>query len=95
MTGNKFGYANKKPKQEDYFQLSNTEMLQFTDNEYQKGWYTWDSDNDGLADALEPDGDADGDGVVNRLDKDSNNNGIDDGEEFKSARNPFSAGDKL
>lgn len=94
MTGNKFGYANKKPKQEDYIQLSNTEMVQFTDNEYQKGWYIWDSDNDGLADALEKPGDADGDGIVNRLDKDSNNNGREDGEEFKSARNPFAVDSK-
>ncbi len=50
MIGNKFGYLNKEPKQEDYIQLSNTDMVEFTDNTYQKGWFIWDSDNDGLAD---------------------------------------------
>jgi len=89
MTGNKFGYANKKPKQADYFQLTNTEMIQFTANEYQKGWFTWDSDNDGLADSLEKPGDADGDGLENKLDPDSNNNGIHDFDEFKMAKDPF------
>ena len=90
LVGNKFGYLKKKPKEKDYFQLTNTEMTAFSDNTFQKGWYTWDSDNDGLADALEMDGDADGDGLENKLDTDSNNNGIADFEEFKMGENPFS-----
>jgi len=89
MTGNKFGYLEKKPKEKDYFQLTNTEMIQFSDNTFQKGWFIWDSDKDGLADALEIDGDADGDGIENKLDTDSNNNGITDFDEFKMARDPF------
>jgi choline-sulfatase len=89
MIGNKFGYLNKKPKEKEYFQLNNTEMIQFSDNAYQKGWFIWDSDKDGLADALEIEGDADGDGIENKLDTDSNNNGITDFDEFKMARNPF------
>ena len=90
MIGNKFGYLKKKPKKKDYFQLMNTEMLTFSDNTFQKGWVAWDSDGDGLADALEASGDADGDGIINKLDTDSNNNGINDFEEFKRGSNPFS-----
>lgn len=89
MTGCKFGYLEKKPKEKDYFQLTNTEMIQFSENTFQKGWFTWDSDKDGLADALEVAGDADGDGIENKLDTDSNNNGINDFDEFKMARDPF------
>lgn len=90
MIGNTFGYLKKKPKKKDYFQLMNTEMLTFSDNTFQKGWVAWDSDDDGLADALEVAGDADGDGIENKLDTDSNNNGINDFEEFKMGKNPFS-----
>ena len=89
MSGNNFRYEGKKPKEKDYFQLTNTEMIEFSDNTFRKGWITWDSDNDGLADALEMDGDADGDGLENKFDTDSNNNGINDFEEFKLARDPF------
>ena len=89
MVGNKFGYLDKKPDKKDYFQLINTKMNHFTDNTFKKGWFTWDSDNDGLADALEIAGDADGDGIENKFDTDSNNNGINDFDEFKMARNPF------
>ncbi len=90
MVGNKFGYLKKKPKQKDYFQLNNTDMMEFSRNTFQKGWFTWDSDKDGLADALEVVGDADGDGIENKLDIDSNNNGISDFEEFKMGKDPFS-----
>jgi hypothetical protein len=89
MVGNKFGCTKKKPDYNEYFQLINTEMIDFSDNTFKKGWFIWDSDNDGLADALEPAGDADGDGMENKFDTDSNNNGITDFDEFKMARNPF------
>ena len=89
MTGNKFGYMGNKPMEKDYFQLINTDMIKFSDNIFKKGWLTWDSDKDGLADALEIDGDADGDGIENKLDTDSNNNGINDFDEFKMSRDPF------
>jgi len=89
MTGNRFAYKDKVPNEKDLFQLTNTEFLKFTDNEYQKGWYTWDSDNDGLADALEKPGDSDGDGIENKFDPDSNNNGINDFDEFKMGKDPF------
>jgi|TARA_B110000261_G_C12983068_1_gene317217 hypothetical protein len=39
---------------------------------------------------LEVAGDVDGDGIENKLDTDSNNNGINDFEEFKMGKNPFS-----
>ena len=89
MTDNKFAYKEKIPEEKDLFVLSNTKFIKFTANQYQKGWYNWDSDNDGLADALEKPGDADGDGLENKFDSDSNNNGINDFEEFRMARNPF------
>lgn len=89
MVGNRFGYIGKKPKEKDYFQLANTEMIEFSNNTFQKGWIIWDRDNDGLADALEIEGDADGDGIANVLDTDSNNNGINDFDEFKMGRDPF------
>jgi hypothetical protein len=89
MTGNKFAYKETKPDEKGLFVLSNTNFIDFRDNEFQKGWYTWDSDNDGLADALEKPGDADGDGLENKFDPDSNNNGINDFDEFKMARDPF------
>ncbi len=89
MVGNKFAYKGKIPKEKDLFELSNTNFIQFKDSEFQKGWYNWDSDNDGLADALEKPGDADGDGIENMFDVDSNNNGIDDFDEFKMGKDPF------
>ena len=89
MVGNKFAYKKKKPNEKDLFELSNTEFIYFKDNEFQKGWYTWDSDGDGLADALEKPGDADGDGIDNKYDTDSNNNGINDFDEFKMGNDPF------
>ena len=89
MTGNKFAYKETNPDEKGLFVLSNTNFIDFRDNEFQKGWYTWDSDNDGLADALEKPGDADGDGLENKFDPDSNNNGINDFDEFKMARDPF------
>ena len=89
MTGNKFAYKEIKPDDNDLFVLYNTKFIIFTANEYQKGWYNWDSDNDGLADAMEKPGDADGDGLENKFDRDSNNNGINDFDEFKMAKDPF------
>jgi hypothetical protein len=81
--GNKFAYLEKKPDYKDYFQLTNTEMLRFSENTFQKGWYIWDSDNDGLAVTLEIAGDADGDGLENKIDTDSINIGINDYDELK------------
>ena len=89
MTDSKFAYNEKNPDEKNLFVLSDTKFIKFTANQYQKGWYTWDSDKDGLADALEKPGDADGDGLENKFDSDSNNNGINDFEEFRMARNPF------
>jgi hypothetical protein len=89
LVGNRFGYQGDMPAREDYFQLSNTPMIRYSNNTFHEGWLNWDSDQDGLADVLEPEGDADGDGIENRLDVDSNNNGIPDFEEFKMAKNPF------
>ncbi len=89
MVGNRFGYAVKKPSIDKYIQLTNTKMIEFSNNAFQKGWIVWDSDKDGLADALEIEGDADKDGIANKFDTDSNNNGINDFDEFKMARNPF------
>ncbi len=43
MVGNRFAYKGKKPKEEDLFKLTNTDFIQFKDNEFQKGWYPWDS----------------------------------------------------
>jgi len=89
MVGNRFGYHEKKPGEEEYFHLTNTEFTEFSNNTFQKGWVNWDSDKDGLANALEIAGDADGDGLENKFDTDSNNNGINDFDEFKMAGNPF------
>ena len=89
MTDNKFAYNEKIPDEKDLFVLSNTKFIKFTANQYQKGWYNWDSDKDGLADAMENPGDADGDGLENKYDSDSNNNGINDFEEFRMAKDPF------
>lgn len=47
MVDNKFAYKEKKPNAKDLFELPNTKFIKFTDNEFQKMWYTWDSDNDG------------------------------------------------
>lgn len=89
MEGNRFGYQNEKPEESSSFKMHNTELMNFRNNQFNAGWFAIDRDGDGLADALEPAGDADHDGLQNKLDPDSNNNGIGDFEEFKLARNPF------
>jgi len=88
LNGNKFSYVEKKPDN-SIFQFSNTEIINNSHNVFQKGWFLWDRDYDGLADVLEIPGDADGDNIENKLDKDSNNNGINDFDEFKMAKNSF------
>ncbi|MDG1729916.1 MAG: hypothetical protein P8K68_06920 [Algibacter sp.] len=88
LSRNKFSYVEIKPDN-SIFQFSNTEITNNSHNIFQKGWFLWDSDYDGLADVLEIPGDADGDNIENKLDKDSNNNGINDFDEFKMAKNPF------
>ena len=89
LTGNHFCYQKKEPDKDNYFQLTNCQFIDFRNNIFRKGWMAWDSDEDGLADVLEPEGDSDQDGISNQLDKDSNNNGIMDGDEFKSAMDPY------
>jgi len=50
---------------------------------------TLDSDGDWIRDVIEPAGDADGDGLVNRLDVDSDNDGINDGIERIFGSDPY------
>src|SRR5690606_32146828 len=89
LSNNQFNYFSLEPSLSSLLKKTGSPLLKDAGNQFRKGWSVWDTDGDGLADVLEPAGDADGDQLSNVMDTDSNNNGMDDFEEFKLGRNPF------
>lgn len=89
LSNNRYGYLTTAPDLNQYFSITNSDILFNSDNNFSKGWSVYDSDEDGVADVVEPSGDVDKDGIPNISDKDSNNNGIEDGLEWYMGKDPY------